>query len=109
MYLKQPAIGFLKKISTFILLAVPVVAYGQTFRTISESISSFLLDMVVPLLLSLALLFFFWGLAQYIFQAGDQSAVEVGKQRMIWGIVGLFSISAVWGLVKLLGGTFSIL
>ena len=56
---------------------------------------------LVPILIALALLVFVWGVVKFI-AAADDSARDDGKKKMIWGIVGLFVIISVWGLVSLL-------
>lgn len=91
------------------VLGVPHLAFAQQdFKSIVGSVTEFLLSLV-PILSSLALLFFFWGLVQYVFQAGNQQAVEQSRQRMLWGIVGLFVIATIWALVTLVGGSFNLL
>lgn len=57
---------------------------------------------------ALALFAFFWGLAVFIFQAGDETARGRGKQVMLWGIIALFVIIAVWGIVALLQQIFGL-
>lgn len=47
-----------------------------------------------------ALLFFFWGLAKFIFNAGDAKGNQEGRQLMLWGVVALFVLLSVWGLVR---------
>jgi hypothetical protein len=54
------------------------------------------------------MLFFFWGLAQYILNSGDPTAQAEGRNKMIWGIVALFVMAAIWGLVKFLGDNLGI-
>jgi hypothetical protein len=49
-----------------------------------------------------ALLVFFWGLVKFITKAGDEGAVEEGRRLMLWGIVALFVMVSVWGLVQFL-------
>jgi len=60
---------------------------------------------LIPIAAAAALLGFFWGLAQYIFKAGDKEAKKEGKQIMIWGSIALFLISAIGGIISLLSGT----
>jgi fumarate reductase subunit D len=61
---------------------------------------------VVPLVVGLAVLAFFWGLANFILGAGNEQKRVEGKQVMIWGIIALFVIISVWGIVALLTTTF---
>ena len=56
---------------------------------------------LIPLLIAIALLVFVYGVVKFI-GAADDSARDDGKKKMIWGIVGLFVIISVWGLVALL-------
>jgi len=62
-----------------------------------------LVEQLIPLLVAIALLSFIWGLVRFILASGDEDAKEVGKRRMVWGIITLFVIVSVWGIVGLLG------
>ena len=62
---------------------------------------------VVPVLVSLALLVFVWGLAKFIFRlGGDEKAVTEGKNLMIWGLVALFVMVSIWGILRFAYGEF---
>jgi hypothetical protein len=41
-------------------------------------------------------------MATFIYASGNEDAIEGGKRKMIWGILALFTIVSVWGLVALL-------
>jgi Type IV secretion system pilin len=72
------------------------------FDTAIATISS-TINILIPLLLGIALLYFVWGVVQFVAAAGDEGARSEGKSKMIWGIVGLFVIVSVWGFVNFLG------
>lgn len=78
-----------------------------TFRSVVNNVTG-LFQLIIPVLVGAAVLVFAWGMADYIMQAGDESAVEDGRQRIIAGIIGLFVISAIWGVIEIVGGTFSL-
>lgn len=63
---------------------------------------------LIPLVFALALLFFLWGLAKFILNAGDEEAREGGKKIMIWGVVAFVVMVSVWGLVALIRSTLGI-
>ena len=66
-----------------------------------------LLNFVVPILITLGAIVFVWGVIAYVI-ASDEEAKKAGRDRMIFGIIGLLVIVAVWGLVALVARTFGI-
>ncbi len=65
-----------------------------------------LLEVVVYALMSFALLVFLYGLTRYMLGAGDDSKREESRTYIIYGIIGLFVMVAMWGLVGVLTSTF---
>lgn len=65
-------------------------------------------DSLVPLLMTLALVAFIWGLVQFIFSAGDEAKRKSGKGIMIWGVIALFVMASVWGLTSAIGGALGL-
>jgi len=60
------------------------------------------IDMIfslLPIFGSLALLVFIWGLAKFIFKAGDEKAVEEGKNLIKWGLVALFVLVSLISII----------
>ena len=55
-----------------------------------------------------ALLGFFWGLAKFIFGAGDPKNREQGKNIMIWGILALFVMMSVFGIINFFQDSFGL-
>ena len=66
-----------------------------------------LFNAVVPVLIALGVLYFVWGVVTYV-MAGDEEAKSAGRDRMIFGIIGLAVIIGVWGLVNFLRNTFGL-
>lgn len=60
-----------------------------------------LLNTAIPIVAGLALVVFFYGLAKFIhsLQSGNDTGVSEGKEVMKWGIVALFVMISVWGIV----------
>ncbi len=56
---------------------------------------------IIPILIGLALLAFLWGIMRYLFSDKKDDA----KTLMIWGIIALFVMTSVWGLVAILSDT----
>lgn len=83
---------------------LPLVASAQFggVRSYITAIGGFVETLTV-IVAGLALLVFFWGLVKFIMNAGDEEAVKEGKRLMIWGIVALFVMVSVWGIVRWIG------
>ncbi len=64
-----------------------------------------ILSAVLPVLVALGVVYFVWGVITYVI-AGDDEAKTKGRDRIIFGIIGLAVIVSVWGLVYLLTDTF---
>ena len=95
----------MKKINIFLgtialVAAMPMVALAQLDQTegYMDTILG-LLDLLVLIILALALVFFLWGVAKFILNAGDPAEQSKGKSIMFWGLIALFVMTAVWGLV----------
>jgi hypothetical protein len=65
------------------------------------------LNSVVPLLIALAVVYFVWGVVTYVI-ASDEEAKKTGRDRIIYGLLGLVVIIGMWGLVNLIGNTFGL-
>lgn len=65
-------------------------------RGLVVRLAELIINPTITLLFGLAILFFVWGLVQYI-RGADQSAERSkGAQHMFWGIVGIFiMVSAI--------------
>ena len=63
---------------------------------------------IIPLILTLAIALFVWGVVQYVINDQEEAKKARGRQFMIWGIIGITVMVSVWGLVGILGNTFGI-
>lgn len=66
-----------------------------------------ILDTVVPVLVALGVVYFIWGIVQYVIADGEE-AKKKGKDRMIYGIIGFAIIVGLWGLVNIVVNTFGL-
>ena len=91
------------------LLALPVWAYAdsedlfdviQVFQTVLASL--------IPLIIGLAVLYFVWNLTQYILKSESVEGRADAKNAMIWGVIIIFVMVSLWGLVNVLAGTFDL-
>ncbi len=111
-------------LSGFALSAMPALAFAQISTTGSATQTCALtatdgtlfglmcqigklFNAAVPVLIALGVLFFIWGVITYVV-ASDEEAKSTGRDRIIYGVVGLAVIIGVWGLVNLVRRTFGL-
>lgn len=88
------------------IFSLPHVVHAQEgVSGLIESLQG-IINQLIPLVASLTLLAFFWGLAKYIFNAGNEDAQEQGKRIMVGGIIALFLIASVGGIVQFMADAF---
>ena len=66
-----------------------------------------ILNAVVPVLVALGIVYFVFGVVQYVI-ANEEEAKKKGKERIIFGIIGLTVIVSLWGLVSIIVTTFGL-
>lgn len=77
-------------------------------RTLFDTLSfaNDFLNTAVGLLVTLAILVFFWGLIRYIASVGEKKAE--GMSIMFYGIIAIFVMVSIWGIIKVLQNTFGV-
>lgn len=94
-------------------LLVPLFAFAATCNTTVTGLKdilcrvSELLNLIIPVILVLGVVYFVYGVVQYV-MADDEEAKTKGRDRMIYGIIGLVVIVSMWGLVGILVNTFGL-
>jgi len=58
-----------------------------------------ILNPIALVLFGLAFIYFFGGIIKFIQNADNPTEREVGKQSMVWGVVGMFVMFGVYGLL----------
>ena len=99
-----PAVGLAKTGGT-----PAVCAPGTTITTLQGFLCKVgdILGAVLPILIALGVVYFVWGVVMYMI-ASDEEAKKAGRDRIIFGIIGLAVIVGLWGLVAILRNTFGL-
>ena len=97
----------LTRIAISFMMASPLLAYAANISDILGQIEN-VLSRVIPILMVLATVVFLWGVIRYITAAGDEDKLKEGRQFIIFGLVGLFVMVAVWGVVRALVSQFQL-
>ena len=110
---------FRKSILIFSSILLPITAFAQTttgscvssFRTIADILNfvvCLISKSVIPLLFMFALALFIYGVVNYLIHADDSAKRTEGSKFMLWGVIALFVMLSVWGLVGIIRNTFNV-
>ncbi len=57
---------------------------------------------VLKLMFGVAIAFFIWGVIEFMVGAANEEKRETGKRHIVWGLVGLFIMFAVWAIMAVI-------
>ncbi len=63
---------------------------------------------LITLMVAVAFLFFLYGCFEYIINAGNESARAIGRQHILYGIIGMFVMLSAMGILQIAVGTFGL-
>ena len=81
-------------------LALSFQLAGSSFLGVINYLLS-LINILNPILFTLAFLIFFWGLSKFILSSGSKDEVQKGKDYMLWGIAALFILLSFMAIINL--------
>ncbi|HEY4714975.1 MAG TPA: hypothetical protein VIH31_00505 [Candidatus Paceibacterota bacterium] len=86
------------------LSLVPFLAFAQSGTQITGilAIVQNILNILIPILITLGIVYFIYGVIGYVTAKDEEKRTEA-RGTMIYGIIGLFVIVSIWGLIKFLG------
>lgn len=89
------------------LVLVPALASAASlFDTLS--VANTFLNALIGLFITLAIVVFFWGLVKYIWGVGGSEDKSEGLQIMMYGVIAIFVMVSIWGIIRLLQNTFNV-
>jgi len=78
---------------------------NSTIASVVQDVIS-LINLCVGVLVALALVVFFWGLVKYIYHSDDAKARQEGSKSILWGLIALFVLFSLFGILQLLNIAF---
>lgn len=76
--------------------------------TILSPIIQYILQPAYLLILSFAVVVFIWGVAQLIFNQEDSEKRLDAQRHILWGVIGLFIMLAVYGIIRFVGNSLGV-
>lgn len=98
----------MKYIISTLLSFAPLSVFAQTPLTDINSVAgkaTNIGNLVVELAISLAVIWIIVSVVRYLIAGGEDGRKKMGES-ILWGVVGLFVILSIWGLVYILRQSF---
>ena len=88
------------------LFAVPLLVSAQPYfgevDKFFTRLSGFIDNVLIPLVFTVALLVFLYGMFNYFLVQGDnEQARDTGRRMILWSIVGFVMMVSIWGIVNI--------
>lgn len=85
---------------------IPVAEASIT--TLMKSVNRVIINPLIILLFALAVVYFVYGLVKYLLSPDNEEVRKSSKQHMLWGIIGMFIMVAVFGIMGLILNTLEV-
>ena len=89
--------------ATAMVFVLPVMVHAQTVTGFLIKVRHWL-NLLVPMLITLGIIAFFWGLVKYLFSATGEDKSK-GLNLMMMGILAVFVMASLGGLIGILQNT----
>ncbi|MCX6751652.1 MAG: hypothetical protein NT161_02715 [Candidatus Nomurabacteria bacterium] len=83
------------------------VAYASVDSFVSNA-NKFIINPLIILLFALAVVYFLYGVFEFISNSENEEKKTTGKSHMIWGVVGIVIMMGVFTILSIIMKTFNI-
>ena len=73
--------------------------------TLMKSVNRVIINPIIIFLFALAVVYFIYGLMKYLLSPDNEEVRQSSKSHMLWGVIGMFVMVAVFGIMTLLLNT----
>ncbi|MFA5999588.1 MAG: hypothetical protein WC783_01210 [Candidatus Paceibacterota bacterium] len=90
-------------------LFLPKVAYAsESFDKFLTNVNTLIINPLIELLFALAVIYFLYGVFEFIRDTDNEEAKTTGKSHMLWGIIGITIMLGVWAILNIVLNTLNI-
>ncbi len=83
------------------------VAYADLDSFIFK-VNETIINPLIMFLFALAMVYFLWGVFEFILNQDNEEMKTTGKSHMFWGVVGLTVMMSVWAILGILQSTIGV-
>ena len=83
------------------------IAYASVDSFIANA-NRLIINPLITLLFALAMVFFLYGVVEFLFNQANEEKKTSGKSHMLWGIIGITIMMGVWAILGIVLNTLGI-
>jgi hypothetical protein len=91
-------------LATLVVIAPALTGAATLLDTLG--LANTFLNAAIGLMITLAIVVFFWGLIRYLLDVGEKK--HEGLEIMFYGVIAIFVMVSIWGIIRLLQSTFKV-
>ena len=84
------------------------VAYANRFDDFLKNVNSEIVNPLITLLFALAVVYFLYGVFEFISNQENEENKTTGKSHMLWGVIGITIMMGVWAILNMILSTINI-
>ncbi len=92
----------------FFSAKIAYAAASVTVDTFVHNVDRLIVNPLITMLFAFAVIFFLYGVFEFLLNQDNEEKRTAGKSHMIWGIVGITIMMGVWVILGIILNTFSI-
>ncbi|MBI4121276.1 MAG: hypothetical protein HY457_03405 [Parcubacteria group bacterium] len=77
-------------------------------RELIFRINELVFNPVIAILFGIAVVVFLWGVVEFIWKSNEETAREHGREHIMWGLIGMFIMVAVFSIIHIIARTFGL-
>ena len=83
-------------------------AYADSVDDLLFKLNAKVINPVIEIAFIIALVVFLWGVVEYIRGGDSEEKRKIGRQHMLWGVIGFVIMFGVFGIITLITNTVGI-
>ncbi len=85
----------------------PNIAYAS-FDSFLTNVNNMIVNPIIEVMFAVALVFFLWGVVEFMMNQQNDEKRTQGKMHMLWGIVGIAIMFGVFAIMNLIINTLGV-
>lgn len=74
-------------------------------NSLIDVLNKVIIKPIIYFVFALAIIYFIWGLVEFLINSDNDTKKKQGKSHMFWGLVGMFIMVSAYGIINLIIGT----